>query len=117
MYMGDRKTQKTQLYLRKLEAKAYSRQEKEAVVRALEDDRHNFTSFLVCRDPVEKFLSVYSYLMDARVGEPACCSSGAAWPGPGQPPRHGGQGPGRLPEEDGPELARLPAPAGKQPEE
>ena len=67
MYLRDRRTVKTQVYLRKLEGKAYSRESKEGVIRALREKQHNYTSFFVCRNPVEKFLSVYNYLMDARV--------------------------------------------------
>ena len=67
MYLRDRRTVKTQVYLRRLEGKAYSRETKEAVIRALREKQHNYTSFFVCRNPVEKFLSVYNYLMDARV--------------------------------------------------
>ena len=72
MYLRDRKTTKTQVYLRRLEGKAYSRKAKEAVIRALSEKQHNFTSFFVCRNPVEKFLSVYNYLMDARVRPEDC---------------------------------------------
>ena len=67
MYLRDRRTVKTQVYLRRLEGNAYSRESKEAVIRALREKQHNYTSFFVCRNPVEKFLSVYNYLMDARV--------------------------------------------------
>ena len=67
MYLRDRRTVKTQVYLRRLEGKAYSRESKEAVIKALREKQHNYTSFFVCRNPVEKFLSVYNYLMDARV--------------------------------------------------
>ena len=67
MYLRDKRTVKTQVYLRRLEGKAYSRESKEAVIRALREKQHNYTSFFVCRNPVEKFLSVYNYLMDARV--------------------------------------------------
>lgn len=66
MYLRDRRTVKTQVYLRRLERKAYSRESKEAVIKALREKQHNYTSFFVCRNPVEKFLSVYNYLMDAR---------------------------------------------------
>ena len=58
---------KTQVYLRRLEGKAFTREAKEAVIRGLREKQHNYTSFFVCRNPVEKFLSVYNYLMDARV--------------------------------------------------
>ena len=67
MYLKDRRTVKTQVYLRGLERKAYSREAKEDVIKALREEQHNFTSFFVCRNPVEKFLSVFNYLMDARV--------------------------------------------------
>ena len=63
-----RKTEKTQMFLRRLETKDYGKNGKEAKIRSLEDASHNFTSFFVCRNPVEKLLSVYRYLMDARVG-------------------------------------------------
>jgi hypothetical protein len=113
------------MQLRKLERRAYSRQEKEAVVRALEDNRHNYTSFFVCRDPVEKFLSVYKYLMDARVSRPRYAftfvtfrlSTDFYTPGAAQPPGHGGEEPGGLPGEEGADLAGLPAQAGQQPGE
>ena len=65
--MKDRRTVKTQVYLRGLERKAYSRDAKEEVIKSLREEQHNFTSFFVCRNPVEKFLSVFNYLMDARV--------------------------------------------------
>ena len=67
MYLRDKRTVKTQVYLRRLEGKAFTREAKEAVIRGLREKQHNYTSFFVCRNPVEKFLSVYNYLMDARV--------------------------------------------------
>ena len=67
MYLKDRRTVKTQVYLRGLERKADNREAKEDVIKALREEQHNFTSFFVCRNPVEKFLSVFNYLMDARV--------------------------------------------------
>ena len=55
------------MWLRKLERRVYSRKEKQEGVESLRDPGHNYTAFFVCRNPVAKLLSVYSYLMDARV--------------------------------------------------
>ena len=50
-----------------MEQRVYTRKEKQSIVNSLESSQHNYTSFFVCRNPVDKLLSVYNYLMDARV--------------------------------------------------
>ena len=57
----------TQKVLRELERRAYKQKDKTEIISSLESVRHNYTAFFVCRNPVDKLLSVYNYLMDARV--------------------------------------------------
>ena len=53
--------------LRDLERRAYQHKDKAEIISSLEEVKHNYTAFFVCRNPVDKLLSVYNYLMDARV--------------------------------------------------
>ena len=41
---------------------------KTQIVESLLQPKHEFLAFFVCRDPLEKLMSVYKYLMDMRVG-------------------------------------------------
>ena len=57
----------TQLKLRKLEKKHFSVTKKTQIIESLLHQNHEFLAFFVCRDPLEKLLSVYKYLIDMRV--------------------------------------------------
>ena len=47
---------------RKLEREKISRSGKLKVIRSLDSPHHEYLSFLVCRNPVEKLLSVYNFM-------------------------------------------------------
>ena len=47
---------------RRLEREKISRSAKLRVIRSLHNPQHNYLSFLVCRNPVEKLLSVYNFM-------------------------------------------------------
>ena len=38
-------------------------------MRTAKEETHEYTAFFVCRNPVEKLLSVYQYLIDMRVSK------------------------------------------------
>ena len=67
-YLRTKKAEGTQLKLRKLEKKYFSPLEKTQIIESLLQPKHEFMAFFVCRDPLEKLLSVYRYLLDMRVG-------------------------------------------------
>ena len=56
------KYQGSQGMARKLEREKISRAGKLRVIRALQNPQHEYLSFLVCRNPVEKLLSVYNFM-------------------------------------------------------
>ena len=56
------KYQGSQGMARKLEREKISRSGKLRVIRALQNPQHEYLSFLVCRNPVEKLLSVYNFM-------------------------------------------------------
>ena len=56
-----------QLTLRKLERRLVPLRQKEEIIKSLTEEDHKYTAFFVCRNPIEKLLSVYYYLMDLRV--------------------------------------------------
>ena len=58
-----RKIGGSQIRLRQLEGKAFSPQRKLAAINSLRSPDHEFLSFFVCRNPVEKLLSVYNFLL------------------------------------------------------
>ena len=41
--------------------------EKQEILQSIQNPEHDYLAFFVCRNPVEKLLSVYTYLMDLRV--------------------------------------------------
>ena len=47
--------------LEEIEQKAYTREQKVTIIRSLKTD-HEYLSFFVCRNPVEKLVSVYKYM-------------------------------------------------------
>ena len=47
---------------RKLEREKISRSEKFGVIRSLHNPDHDYLSVVVCRNPVEKLLSVYNFM-------------------------------------------------------
>ena len=49
IYLKSRRTEKTQMFLRRLEGRSYSGGEKLAVVEQLEERGHGYTAFFVCR--------------------------------------------------------------------
>lgn len=58
----------TQLELRGIEAAVYEDSRKLEVVRGLEaEGNHDYLALLVCRNPVEKLVSVYNVMQDPRV--------------------------------------------------
>ena len=58
----------TQLELRGIEAAVYEDSRKLEVVRGLEEGgTHDYLALLVCRNPVEKLVSVYNVMQDPRV--------------------------------------------------
>ena len=56
-----------QTTLRRLERRLVSLRQKDEIIESLREEDHEYTSFFVCRDPIEKLLSVYYYMMDLRV--------------------------------------------------
>ena len=58
--------------LRKLERSLVSAREKLDIIDSVRAEQHEYTAFFVCRNPVEKLLSVYHYLMDLRVRRNRC---------------------------------------------
>ena len=58
-----RKVGGSQIKLRKLEGRAISPSEQLEAINSLKSTDHDFLSFFVCRNPVEKLLSVYNYLL------------------------------------------------------
>ena len=67
-FLRNKKADGTQLKLRKLEKKYISATKKTQIIESLLQPKHEFLAFFVCRDPLEKLLSVYKYLLDMRVG-------------------------------------------------
>jgi len=55
-----------QMTLRKLERRLVSLRQKDEIIESLRDEDHEYTAFFVCRNPIEKLLSVYYYMMDLR---------------------------------------------------
>ena len=68
LFLRSKKADGTQLKLRKLEKKYISPTKKTQIIESLLQPKHEFLAFFVCRDPLEKLLSVYKYLLDMRVG-------------------------------------------------
>ena len=56
-----------QMTLRKLERARISEKQKLEIIWSVQAEKHEYLSFFVCRNPIEKLLSVYHYLMDLRV--------------------------------------------------
>jgi hypothetical protein len=50
--------------LEEIEEKAYTREQKVEIIRSLKKAEHEYLSFFVCRNPVEKLVSVYKYMKD-----------------------------------------------------
>ena len=48
--------------LEEIEEKAYTREQKVEIIRSLKNVEHEYLSFFVCRNPVEKLVSVYKYM-------------------------------------------------------
>ena len=48
--------------LEEIEEKAYTREQKVEIIRSLKYEDHEYLSFFVCRNPVEKLVSVYKYM-------------------------------------------------------
>jgi len=60
----------TQVAFQKVESKIFTPAEKRSVVRSLETPGHEFLSLVVCRNPVEKLLSVYKVMLDPKAVDP-----------------------------------------------
>lgn len=60
----------TQVDLKKLESQAYTNDRKVGIVATLEKAVHKYLSIVVCRNPVEKLLSVYKVTQDPRAVDP-----------------------------------------------
>ena len=58
----------TQLDVQFLESQVYSNSRKFEIISSLETEEHDYLSLAVCRNPIEKLLSVYQVLKDPRVG-------------------------------------------------
>ena len=65
--MNSPKGSGTQVDLKKLESVAYTVDRKKRIVATLEKQRHLYLSIVVCRNPVEKLLSVFKVTQDPRV--------------------------------------------------
>ena len=65
--MNSPKGSGTQVDLKKLESVAYTVERKKRIVATLEKQRHLYLSIVVCRNPVEKLLSVFKVTQDPRV--------------------------------------------------
>ena len=48
--------------LAKLESKNYTLEEKEAVIASFRQRNHLYLTFFVCRNPIERLISVYNYM-------------------------------------------------------
>ena len=48
--------------LEEIEEKAYTREQKVEIIRSLKNPSHEYLSFFVCRNPVEKLVSVFKYM-------------------------------------------------------
>merc|ERR1711892_211765 len=66
IYLGKEEFRKgPKVYQRRLEEieqKAYTREQKVEVLRSLKNPDHEYLSFFVCRNPIEKLVSVYKYM-------------------------------------------------------
>ena len=58
----------TQLDVQFLESQVYSNSRKFEIISSLVTEEHDYLSLAVCRNPIEKLLSVYQVLKDPRVG-------------------------------------------------
>ena len=58
----------TQLELRDIEEAVYPGSRKLEIIKTLESAEHDYLSIAVCRNPVEKLLSVFHVMQDPRVG-------------------------------------------------
>ena len=50
--------------LRELENKMYSSSKKQKILRSLDNPDHEYFAFFVCRNPIERLKSLYSYSLD-----------------------------------------------------
>ena len=57
----------SQLDVQFLESQVYSNSRKFEIISSLETEEHEYLSLAVCRNPIEKLLSVYQVLKDPRV--------------------------------------------------
>ena len=48
--------------LEEIEEKAYTREQEVEIIRSLKNAEHEYLSFFVCRNPVEKLVSVFKYM-------------------------------------------------------
>jgi len=66
IYLGKEEFRKgPKVYQRRLEEieqKAYTREQKVEVLKSLKSPSHEYLSFFVCRNPIEKLVSVYNYM-------------------------------------------------------
>ena len=53
-----------QVKLRELENKMYTNSRKQKILRSLDDPNHEYFAFFVCRNPIERLKSLYSYSLD-----------------------------------------------------
>ena len=53
-----------QVKLRELENKMYSNSKKQKILRSLDNPDHEYFAFFVCRNPIERLKSLYSYSLD-----------------------------------------------------
>ena len=58
----------SQLDVQFLESQVYNYSRKFEIISSLETEEHDYLSLAVCRNPIEKLLSVYQVLKDPRVG-------------------------------------------------
>ena len=53
-----------QVKLRELENKMFTNSRKQKILRSLDDPNHEYFAFFVCRNPIERLKSLYSYSLD-----------------------------------------------------
>ena len=53
-----------QVKLRQLQNKIFSSSKKKSIIKSLVKEQHEYLAFFVCRNPIERLKSLYSYSLD-----------------------------------------------------
>ena len=77
----------SQVLLKKIEQKDFKNNyEKNKVIRSLTSQDHEYLSFFICRNPVEKLMSVYKYMVDMASADSESFLERPDFPKGGTPP-------------------------------